>query len=132
MFPVILYRVRYATPLLHPPPTNRTVPQASVTDLNAELKKARSKSLAQTRGGPGSNSSPADSLKGLLFTLPGGAGSDMSRDLDSIERMRDGASGGGKRPEDMSPQELHSALWKILTFRDSSECCFLCVVFGGC
>lgn len=46
----------------------------------------------------------------------------MSRDLESIERMRDG---GGKRPEDMSPQELHAALWKILTFRDSGGCCFL-------
>lgn len=56
----------------------------------------------------------------------------MSRDLDSIERMRDGA-GGGKRPEDMSPQELHAALWKILTFRDSGGCCFLlrCVVLGA-
>ena len=106
------------------PPTNRTVPQASVTDLNAEIDKARAKSLAQTRGGPGSNNSPVDSLKGLLFTIPGGVGSDMSRDLDSIERMRDGA-GGGKRPEDMSPQELHAALWKILTFRDSGGCCFI-------
>lgn len=48
----------------------------------------------------------------------------MSRDLDSIERMRDGSS-GGKRPEDMSPQELHAALWKILTFRDASGCYFL-------
>lgn len=93
-----------------------------MTDLNAELKKARAKSLSQSRGGPGSNSSPEDALKGLLFSLPGGGGSDMSRDLESIERMRDG---GGKRPEDMSPQELHAALWKILTFRDSGGCCFL-------
>ncbi|KAF8800551.1 Het-C-domain-containing protein [Phlegmacium glaucopus] len=94
--------------------------EASVTDLNKELAKARSKSLeSQSRGGPGANS-PADVLRGLLFTLPGGTGSDMSRDLDSIERMRAGpTSGGGKRPEDMTPQELHSALWQILTFRDS-------------
>lgn len=55
----------------------------------------------------------------------------MSRDLDSIERMRDGASGGGKRPEDMSPQELHSALWKILTFRDSGGCCFPVLCWVG-
>ena len=41
----------------------------------------------------------------------------MSRDVDSIEMMRAGA--GGKKPENMSPQELHSAIWKILTFRDS-------------
>ena len=57
----------------------------------------------------------------------------MSRDLDSIERMRDGAAGrgGGKRPEDMSPQELHSALWKILTFRDSGGCCFFVLCWVG-
>jgi hypothetical protein len=49
----------------------------------------------------------------------------VSRDLDSIERMRAGAGmGGGKKPEDMSPQELHSALWQILTFRDSGGCLF--------
>jgi hypothetical protein len=57
----------------------------------------------------------------------------MSRDLDSIQRMRDGATGGGgKRPEDMSPQELHAALWKILTFRDSGECCILLCCLDGC
>jgi hypothetical protein len=57
----------------------------------------------------------------------------MSRDLDSIERMRDGGGGGGgggKRPEDMSPQELHAALWKILTFRDSGGCCYLLCCVG--
>jgi hypothetical protein len=58
----------------------------------------------------------------------------MSRDLDSIERMRasatgGGGGGGGKRPEEMSPQELHSAIWKILTFRDSGERFFVVVVF---
>jgi hypothetical protein len=110
------------------------LPQASVTDLNAELKKARSKSAAQSsRGGPGDNSSSADILKGLISKIPlGGAGSDMSRDLDSIEKMRDSGTGaGGKRPEAMSPQELHAELWKILTFRDSCRCffCFVCV--GG-
>lgn len=46
----------------------------------------------------------------------------MNRDLDSIERMRAGGTGaGGKRPEDMSPQELHSMLWQVLTFRDSGR-----------
>lgn len=25
----------------------------------------------------------------------------------------------GKRPEDMSPQELHAVLWKVLSFRDA-------------
>jgi len=100
------------------------------------MEKARSKSHAQSRGGPGSNDSPADVLRGLFVTLPGGAGSDMSRDLDSIERMRagpggGGGGGGGKRPEDMSPQELHSALWQILTFRDSGGYCGFGLVLGG-
>jgi hypothetical protein len=54
-----------------------------------------------------------------MFALPGGEGAELSRDLDGIQRMRDSATGGGKRPEDMSPQELHSALWQVLTFRDS-------------
>lgn len=26
---------------------------------------------------------------------------------------------GGKRPEDMSPQEIHAVLWQVLSFRDS-------------
>lgn len=43
----------------------------------------------------------------------------MSRDLDNIQRMRDSASAGGKKPEEMSPQELYSVVWQILTFRDS-------------
>lgn len=43
----------------------------------------------------------------------------MTRDLENIERIRAGPAAGGKRPEDMSPQELHSVLWQVLTFRDS-------------
>jgi len=42
----------------------------------------------------------------------------MSRDMEGIERMRDGSAYGGKPPEQMSPQELHSALWQVLRFRD--------------
>lgn len=45
----------------------------------------------------------------------------MSRDMDAVERIRAGPAGGGKRPEDMSPQELHAVLWQVLTFRDSGE-----------
>ncbi|KAJ6595877.1 heterokaryon incompatibility protein HET-C [Mycena vulgaris] len=89
--------------------------QASVSDLNKELDKARSAST--TRGGPGSN--PSTVLRDLLFKLPGGSGSEMSREMEGIERIRAGPSQGGKRPEDMSPQELHAALWQILSFRDS-------------
>ena len=40
--------------------------------------------------------------------------------MDDIERIRAGPAAGGKRPEDMSPQELHAVLWRVLTFRDSS------------
>ena len=50
--------------------------------------------------------------------------SEMSRGMDDCERIRAGAApeAGGKRPEDMTPQELHAVLWRVLTFRDRSEC----------
>jgi hypothetical protein len=41
--------------------------------------------------------------------------------MESIQRLRDGTAQGGKKPEDMTPQELHAVLWQVLTFRDSSE-----------
>ncbi|RPD61288.1 Het-C-domain-containing protein [Lentinus tigrinus ALCF2SS1-6] len=88
------------------------ISQASVSDLNAELEKARAKS-GGTRGGSSSN------LRSLLTSLPGGNGNEMAREMDSIDRIRAGPSQGGKRPEDMTPQELHSVLWQVLTFRDS-------------
>ena len=92
--------------------------QSSVTDLNKELDKARSKS--QQRSGPGGSAgSPADVLRDLLFKLPGGSGSEISRELEGVERIRAGPAQGGKRPEDMSPQELHAVLWQVLSFRDS-------------
>jgi hypothetical protein len=62
---------------------------------------------------------PDDVLRDLLFKLPGGAGGEMTREMDGIERIRAGPSQGGKRPEDMSPQELHAVLWQVLSFRDS-------------
>ena len=43
----------------------------------------------------------------------------MARELDSVQKLRAGPSQGGKRPEDMNPQELQSSLWQILSFRDS-------------
>ncbi|KAF8637884.1 hypothetical protein AX17_002507 [Amanita inopinata Kibby_2008] len=90
--------------------------EASVSDLNRELDGARARSQG-TRGGPGFD--PADTLRSLLFTLPGGSGGDMSREMENIERIRAGPSQGGKRPEDMTPQELHATLWQVLVFRDS-------------
>jgi hypothetical protein len=41
--------------------------------------------------------------------------------MDGVESIRAGQSMGGKRPEDMSPQELHATLWQILKFRDSGR-----------
>ena len=101
-------------------PANRDPPiwqsQASVTDLNAELDKARAKAGGDARGGNG----PADVLRSLLFKLPGGDNSEMERELEGVERIRaEPYQQGGKRPEDMTPQELHSVLWQVLTFRDS-------------
>jgi hypothetical protein len=73
----------------------------------------------QSRGPGGAPSNPADILRDLFFSLPGGEGGEMSRDLEAVERIRAGPAQGGKRPEDMSPQELHAALWQVLIFRDS-------------
>ncbi|KAH9899296.1 heterokaryon incompatibility protein Het-C-domain-containing protein [Cubamyces lactineus] len=92
------------------------ISQASVTDLNAELDKARAKSISQSASGP----SPADALRSLLFKLPGSEGQEVAREMESVERIRaEPTQPGGKRPEDMSPQELHAVLWQVLTFRDS-------------
>ncbi|KAI0819917.1 Het-C-domain-containing protein [Trametes gibbosa] len=91
------------------------ISQASVSDLNAALDKARAKSISESRSG----SSPSDALRSLLFKLPGTDGGEMAREMESVERIRAGPAQGGKRPEDMSPQELHAVLWQVLTFRDS-------------
>lgn len=90
-----------------------------MTDLNAELDKAREKSISQANSGP----SPADTLRSLLFKLPGSEGQEAAREMESVERIRAGPSQpGGKRPEDMSPQEMHAVLWQVLSFRDSGGC----------
>ncbi|KAJ3775032.1 heterokaryon incompatibility protein Het-C-domain-containing protein [Lentinula raphanica] len=90
--------------------------QASVTDLNKAFDNARA---TQQRSGPGGASDPANVLRDLFFSLPGGTGSEMSREMDSVQRIRAGPQQGGKRPEEMNPQELHAVLWQVLTFRDS-------------
>lgn len=46
----------------------------------------------------------------------------MARDMDNIERIRAGPEMGGKPPDQLSPQELHSVLWQVLSWRDSGEC----------
>jgi hypothetical protein len=87
--------------------------EASVTDLNKEIDKAHTK--ARSQGNDGNSTI----LRGLFKSMPGGAGDDMARDMDNMDRIRAGETTGGKRPEDMSPQELHATLWQILSFRDS-------------
>ena len=88
-----------------------------MTDLNSELNKAREKSGGMSRDG----GSSANTLRSLMSALPGGNDGEMERQMESVERIRAGPSQGGKRPEDMSPQELHAVLWQVLSFRDSGE-----------
>jgi hypothetical protein len=77
---------------------------------------------AQSRSASGESSS-IDTLRNLLFKLPGGAGTDLTREMEGVERIRDAPAYGGKPPEQMNPQELHSALWQVLSFRDSGSWC---------
>ncbi|KAG6843354.1 hypothetical protein H0H87_005519 [Tephrocybe sp. NHM501043] len=92
--------------------------QASVSDLNKSIDKARSAATSSARG-----KSEGDVLRDLLFSIPGmGGGGEISREMDAVERIRAGPQAGGKRPEDMTPQELHAVLWQVLTFRDSGAC----------
>ncbi|KAG5350799.1 hypothetical protein C0989_009227 [Termitomyces sp. Mn162] len=131
------------------PTTNNTPPthsleagdhlsQASVTDLNKSLDSARARSGSSGFGTSTSRSpmDPAAVLRDLFFSIPGGGGGELSREMEAVERIRavgqgqgqggwpgqQQGQGGGKRPEEMSPQELHSVLWQVLTFRDSGEC----------
>ncbi|TRM63671.1 heterokaryon incompatibility protein Het-C-domain-containing protein [Schizophyllum amplum] len=89
--------------------------QASVTDLNQEIENAKTKS--RDRSGPGGGGDMS-TLRDLFGLLPDGSGGDLSRDMDNLSSLRDGTA-GGKRPEDMSPQELHAVLWRVLSFRDA-------------
>lgn len=83
--------------------------QASVSDLSKTMANARSIGEGQTNS--------ANTLRQLFFDLPGGGGGDLSRDLDDVQNMRAGQP-GGLDPSQMSPQELHAVLWKVLSFRD--------------
>ncbi|KAH9006387.1 heterokaryon incompatibility protein HET-C [Lactarius hatsudake] len=88
------------------------ISEASVSDLNKAMDSARSRSVSAGR-------SPTDTLRDLLFKLPGGSGTEITRDMEGIERIRDAPAQGGKPPDQMSPQELHAVLWQVLSFRDS-------------
>jgi Heterokaryon incompatibility protein Het-C len=93
--------------------------EASVSDLNKEIDKARSKHESQTRSGGGGSCDPADTLRVLFASIPGGDGQELSRELDNVQQIRAGTATGGKTPEQMSPKELHATLWSVLVFRDS-------------
>ncbi|KAF9071751.1 heterokaryon incompatibility protein Het-C-domain-containing protein [Rhodocollybia butyracea] len=115
MVPPIVTGWSYDNVLVHELIATDHLSQASVTDLNKEFDKARA---TQQRSGPGGAADPATVLRELFFSLPG-SGGEMSREMESVERIRAGPQQGGKRPEDMNPQELHAVLWQVLTFRDS-------------
>ena len=66
-------------------------------------------------------SSSVNGLRDLLFKLPGGTGTEITREMEGVQRIRDAPAQGGKPPEQMSPQELHSVLWQVLSFRDSGS-----------
>ncbi|KAH8829036.1 heterokaryon incompatibility protein HET-C [Flagelloscypha sp. PMI_526] len=90
--------------------------QASVTELNHKMDESKTKSRS------GGSSEPTSVLMDLFAMLPGESGQDMKRELDDVARLRTNGSGmppPGKKPEEMSPQELHAVLWKVLSFRDS-------------
>ncbi|KAG2363672.1 heterokaryon incompatibility protein Het-C-domain-containing protein [Suillus spraguei] len=84
------------------------ISEASVTELNNEFDRARSKSNLSS-----------DMLRNAFLKLPGGNGDKMGRDMEDIMRMRTGIERGNRRPQDMSPQEVYSVLWQVLSFRDS-------------
>ncbi|KAH8926115.1 Het-C-domain-containing protein [Atractiella rhizophila] len=84
--------------------------EASVSDLNKAIDNAHN---TTDRGGGG------DTLRNLIFSLPGGIGNDpeLSRGMAECEGIRSRAA--NIDPSQMSPQDLHATLWKVLTFRDN-------------
>jgi len=74
--------------------------------------------MANARSTAEGQTNSMNTLRQLFSNLPGGAGNDMSRDMDDISNMRAGQP-GGMDPSQMSAQELHANIWKILSFRDS-------------
>lgn len=90
--------------------------EASVSDLNKEIAKAKSQ---QSRG-----LNDPTALRALLGTVPGMGSSDLARQMDGVERMSRAAEPGqgGKKPEDMTPEELVSC--GIRLFQVSLKPCF--------
>jgi hypothetical protein len=98
------------------------ISEASVKDLQNEMARARSKldscrfmedSYQRTVDAP--RDATADTLRDMLFQIPGGNGQQLSREMDDVQQL----SRGPIDPANMSPQELHAALWRVLSFRDN-------------
>ncbi|EGF98696.1 uncharacterized protein MELLADRAFT_76041 [Melampsora larici-populina 98AG31] len=86
------------------------ISEASVSDL--------SKAMSTARSGPGADPT-GDALRSMLFQMPSGGGSGLSREMDDLSEIRSRtAPGSGFDPSQMSPQELHATMWKVLKFRD--------------
>nr|AIC33785.1 heterokaryon incompatibility protein C [Puccinia cf. psidii AE-2014] len=87
------------------------ISEASVSDLTKAIDTARNTS--------GTDPS-SDALRSLLFEMPSGGGDSLSRELDGLSDIRRrSSSGSGFDPAQLTPQELHSTLWKVLKFRDN-------------
>ena len=89
------------------------ISEASVSDLAKAMDGAKS---GGSRG-MGDSGSGADVLRSLLFKIPGSGGQDLSRELQDVDEIRSRAASG--QSAELSPQELHQVLWKVLTFRDN-------------
>ena len=83
---------------------------SAVSDVSRSMQNARSQSEGQ--------SSAIQTLMQVFTQMPGGQGQQLSRDMNDINNMRAGQP-GGVDPSQMSAQELHANLWKVLSFRDS-------------
>jgi hypothetical protein len=82
--------------------------EASISDLSKAVDGAKSKQ----RGGESGSGGAMQTLFGLLSGIPGGGGSNTTRDAEELSR------GPAKDPSQMNPQEVYDNLFKILSFRD--------------
>lgn len=83
---------------------------SAVSDVSRSMANARSQSEGQ--------SSAISTLMQVFTQLPSGDGQQLSREMNDISSMRAGQP-GGVDPSQMSAQELHANLWRVLSFRDS-------------
>ena len=86
--------------------------EASVSDLQKAMDNARGSS-SRGIGDDG----VFDTLRSLMNQMPDSSG--LSREMRDVEDIRQRASSGQASGAQMSPQELHATLWKVLTFRDN-------------